>query len=609
MAAKVQSNLFRGIVYSLLALYLICSVSLVYLYITDVDILGNNIAVLYYFCAIFLLPGLLSVVILRKAFFGLHSALFFLIYPIVYYLGVFLLEFGVSIPNLYYYFSIGVLTVFPFLLVLAVLLMSERHLKETLNIAVYTLIAIGVFLLSVYLYRDTGSIISTDMLIHKTVLNGMAENPMFRIMPSSFSTTFTDQAYPILMYHSLLMALSRGVTLNFEYVGYFSDLTFSIISGMVIFKIFAKQYSKGFALLGTILTLHVFENLAYSYHFFIPQTFAFLLFLFIVSQKYRSNLANIIAIVLLLISHLFIGVFLTFLLLAKSCIYNDRFRKSWIYHSIVVLLVLFLISLFFSAAGYSLEGLLQKNISDWVGSVSNLGLRGITLNLFKPLGFVWLLIIPYSLSLFYKDFRGNPLLSFALVGFLTGIITQYLGPVFSGKFLLGFGLFSSIIIVDLIYHIEFRFKVSKYLFAGVVVFLYIYNYNYLFLELSSFLTQNDGFTSAVVKDDHRLVDYWNENSPDCVLLGDPQTQLIVHSLGTGRTVRGLYLDLSDRRLFESYINDPSENSLKELLNSETFAGQEYSSEKRCVDISARLIEMVSNQHPWTEYIFSYDVQS
>lgn len=578
--------------------------------IAGTEFSSNSVPFLIYFLLIaFTLPSLISKNLLGRNIFDIRAAYAFLIYPAIYIAGVLLKNFNISLDQ--FYPLAGILIILLWNILVGKMIYKAKFtsfIKSSKEIA-FSITPFLIFLLVTLITRDFGSIISTDVLVHKTVLNGMEVQDTVGFMPDSYSSTFTDQAYPIVMYHTFLYMAANAFQFNYSLVGYFLDIFLTLIFTLASYQLFRKYFTAGWSALGVTLALFVFENLAYSAHFFIPQTFCFLLFLLILNTT-KLNIGKLLAsIIILTLTHFYIGIFLSILLITKY-LYIEKTLKIgekkennlFVREAFFVLLLLILAS----ATGFSIERIFQRETVQWVGALSNPDFKGEITAIFDLLGYTWIIFIPVLLRVAFKQRRTTPE-TIGYIGIVANLSAYFLGPVFAGKFLLGFGLFSSLILISYLKELKPKTVWLYFLIAGCLVISYAVNYNLLFRELSSFLSQENGSTTAIVDKDESLVNYWQEQKPQCVLISDPQTQLTIHSLGKGESLRGNYMTLHDRKILIDFISTPRAETLAQLQTMEDLSDPWYKDTEICLGISARLLELASSEHNWQNYIFTYKV--
>ncbi len=579
-------------------------------FFSEVNVLESTLFQIYFFLVSFTLPSLISKGIFEKPFIGLVATYSFLIYPLLFFLGRLTASIGlIDFRQFYFGAAMFVLALWNILMIKIVISYRFKKLITQVERLGFSLIPVVIFLIFFLILRDIGSIISTDILVHKTVLNGMENTGNFGLMPSAYSSTFTDQAYPIVMFHSFLYFIANSFSFDFSFTGYFVDLFLTILFSIAAFKLFRKYFTVELSVIGATLSVLVFENLAYSAHFFIPQTMAFLLFLFILTDKDLKLRGLIASCAILILTHFFIGFYLSFFLILKYIYFekllnlNERKSNAVMFKEASIILVF--ISLV-SFLGFSLESAFQSQIVEWVGELSNPPFNQKIPALFNLIGAGWLLLIFSYIFVFLKKRKKMPE-AIGYFGVLVCLSVYILAPVFAGKFLLGFGLFSSLLVISLLKQVKVEQSQIMYFVAVLLILSYFFNFFIQFENLTVFLQQNDGTESAVVEKDNELISYWQNENPDCVLLSDPQTQLAIHSLGKGETLRGNYMTLPDRNKLIDFINNPSDRTFNRIYEMDDLQVEPYNEMNICLNVSARLIELIEEDNLWRFSIFNYKV--
>ncbi len=558
----------------------------------------------YIILCLLALPLFISKIVFRRSFLSLASIASFLIYFLVYiciYLGVQFTK--VDIGAIYSAIGLLFLVLWTVLLGIWLFRVEDKQFNKVLSLLFIAFLAIVPFLVANYVSREYGALISTDLLVHKTVTNGMSELENFGIMPSTYSNTFTDEGYPILFFHSLMLFLEQSLQLDFDLLIYYLDYAFTALSAIILTKLFSKQFrKKSYVWVGVALSLLVFENLAYTNLFFIPQTLAFLFFLMILSRNSRLGpLELTVALLLLIATHFFIGTYLGVILvgfyLLKKYFYSAQWQKLALIGAFAVTVIIVLLSY----AGFSVEITFQSGTVDWVGQPSNPDFPGKLTEVFGLIRYGWLILIPAIIV--YLASKKKTHITFALIYLLVAFSVYFLSPTFAGKFFLGFAIFSSYLIVSMFQRLKLNSFVVT-LIGLVLVGAYGINFYVNFTRISVFLEQTNGYRSAITYKDEELWSFWAKNKPSCTVISDPQTQLLIHSLGEGSTVRGLYLPLEIRNRLINAINNPSTDTLEKLKSAKEEEGVD-SGGKVCLILTSRLNEMVENDHLWNELIFTY----
>lgn len=570
---------------------------------------GSDLFIIYFTLICFTLPSLISKVVFKSSFLSLYSVLSFLIYPAIYLaaLGVSLTGI-VTINSSIYVFGVIALIAWHGLALKYLFNNDFDHIDDAFTGAVLSLIPFAIYLFIISFVRDYNSIISTDILVHKTVLNGMESLKTFSIMPSGYSNMFTDEGYPVVFYHTFLFFINNGFNLSFVKVAYYIDLIFTFIASVTMFKIFLKHFkSYGWALLASALTILSFENIAYSTHYFVPQTMAFWFFLQIISNNALKTKELIIAIPTLIITHLFMGTYFAGILIFKS-LFSDRNFKLWKIklkkeRFIKILLILFGFSILLSFGGFSIETTFQSSTLKEIGIISNPAFFEKFITISNIFGLNIILIVAAVVFSIKNKLRWKNV-SFALGAILIGLSMYFLAPTFAAKFFLGLGFFTMIILISFLQELEFNRRFYKYILTFVLILSFGINFIQQYNNNLPFLEQESGITSAVTQKDRELIEFWRENSPTCIVISDPQTQIELHALGEGDSVRGYYMTLESRRKLADFIRNPNEDSLVELYNLSEVSDK---NSPLCIAITSRLNELIEYKYAWLDVIYNYKV--
>lgn len=567
---------------------------------------NSDIFIAYISLIGFTLPFLISKILLKASFFSLKTLYSFLIYFLLYFVSFLISQLGfVSIPQIYILFGIATVLAWNFLLYKLIKEYPIDYIDDLVTNIMCVIIPIAIYIVAMYFVRQYLALHSTDILVHKTVINGMSNPSVFSFMPANYSTTFTDQGYPIAMYHSIVYWFINSFGVNFVKFAYIIDLAFSFITSIVIFKLVYSNFKKIIPSLAVVaLTLLTFENLAYTTQFYIPQTFTYLLFLIILVSGKLKLKTLALSIAILIVSHFFIGAYLSVILIVKYLILdkkifytNNRFPLKWV----LIIILSFVFALSF--AGFSVEKSLQQGMVDWVGMTTNPEFAEKTQNLVELWGINIIIVIAATVSFLLKQ-KNKSLETLAFILASASFGAYYLGPAFASKFLLGMGLSAAILIISWIYNIKGIHYIARAFILVILSISFAFSYLIAYSQPLPFLTQQDGTVSALVKKDIQLINFWQENSPNCTLISDPQTQQSIHTFSNGNTARGYYLTLDARSRIISFMTAPTQQKLDRLTTIEELEGNDG---PICFAVTSRLKELVEKNQIWTQNIFNYKI--
>ncbi len=584
-------------------LFLGIFLSIITIFITYIH--TDRLAVQYLFIAIytlivFIIPFLIGKVIFRAPFISLASVTSFLLYPcLLLIIKSAQILFNLNISYLNSAVACILFILFFLLLLAYIMVEPSTSIYRTLKSFVLPIIVIVTYLLFNLLLKDFGDSISTDIYIHKTAINGIKSSYEIGFFPDSYSSAFTDRAYFIGIFHSMLYFLSFGFGLDFVKVAYIIDIVFSLVVVVTIYNVSKSLLSSDtLRLLVLLVSVFAFENLAYTTQFFLPQTLAFLLFLIILAalNTTRLSLVKISCVFTILVtSHFVIGTFLTLIIVLS---FGVRYFKIGIQALLLWALVL---SLLLATTGFSLGSILQSGYLNYFGITSDsFNIIFKIESLWIIFGPIWLLIIVSLVFFTFKKKPANIVLEASAIGVVINIIVFILDPIFAGKFLIGIGIFGSMLIA---WFLD-RYLVSKFYFWQILTFtsaVIIVSYLVNFGSLMPFLKQQGGSSNVVGREDVPLANYWREQQPYCTAVSDPQTQLVIHSLGEGLSARALYLSLPSREVVLEFIQNPNRKNLSNIFSIEELMGRT----DVCFVLSSKLQYLRRHDHSWLKTVLNY----
>jgi hypothetical protein len=554
----------------------------------------------------FSLPFLIAKVSFKSRILSITSVLCFLLYPLIFGVAKSIsLLFGIDIGILNSISSLLTLLLFHVYLYAFIRSQSDASLLKYIDTLITVSVICVIFFAVVFILRDFQSVISTDLLVHKTAVNGMNEASKFYLFPDGYSNVFTERAYPVVIYHTFIHTLSEGFQITFANFAFLIDIIFSIFGAIVAFVLLKSITKRDFlATIGLIICLFSFENLAYTFHVFIPQTFAFFLFMIslgsIIRREYTFlSIAALITIMLL--THFYIGGFLVFLILL-SLLY-EKLNLVFLREGFLSLTFIFVLFLF----GFSFAQEFQSEYLEYLGMIdiyppnSTETLKG----LFNTLGLV-LVLVPLAIAsaILSKKIKTYEILS--LYGIITGIGMYLLLPVFSGKFLIGLGFFAAIIIAKYVQKFNIRNNFIMFIIFILILIPLILNFYTSYQKSLPFLEQRDGTYTALSPEDISITNYWLNNKPNCIVVSDPQTQITLHSIGKGNSAGGLYMSIESRRKLNNFVENPTEDGLLDVRNIHELLMANV--DQICFVMSSRLRHMVENDSIWTSSVLNYTVK-
>lgn len=531
---------------------------------------NNYVFIGYLIFATLTLPNFLSRVIFKSRLFGFVSALSFLYFPVQFLLQIIIANLtGLSFSEILPFGVIFNLILWNVLFLLFIIgdNKSDNESESTLSeIFAGILPAIIYVIFTFVLIRQRDSVVALDYLQHLTVPNKMFNNGILCLLPGQCSNLFLQHGYTT-FYHIILGNFSTFMGSDPIKTFYLLDIIFPLIASIPIY-LKLKEITKStlWSQLGVLLALLTFVMGGYDFVFFIPQTFALYLLILTLREK-DLKLPQLFFISILLIStHFVIGtVFAGYLWFRFLIIKNLKTRKE----KTIFLLLLLLSVIFFclaNIAGFSTEKLLQKEAVETVGSITNVYYPNNLTAYIQNLGAGWLLILVAYLSVLLnrkRDMEDLSLLSFIAFG----IIFYFLAPTYANKFAIGLGFFSTILIIKYLWKLGFK-PIIKIVLFMLLIPIWGLNYFVQYNRYLTFYTQEDGSSSAIVKEDEAIIEYLNENNlTDRFIISDPYTQIIIASLGNVDTANAQYMDLETRKNLLKYLENPNTETYEDLLTS------------------------------------------
>jgi hypothetical protein len=569
----------------------------------------NIVAAIIFSLSIFLLPALISRVLLRKKYFGLGYLVGLLIYPLIYIVGYLLsTELNIDI-NLTYRISSLVVMFSTMYLFLVNIYESNIHESKRISKAILgTLIVIGLTLGVRYLLNlENDSALSLDFLQHNTVAQQISDGKLC-LTPNDCSSLFKKLGYTS-FFHTVQTVLTVGFNLEIGIAETSFNIGFIAISTLAIFSFFQKHFKDDeTSFIAALIAISVFELGAYSFNFMIPQTFTLLIFINILSEKRLKWSEFLLAIPLLLISHFIFGPFFAGILVIYQIFFNNDLNKKSRGLAKTVALILFLgviVTFVANLRGFSVEKVIQKEDIEQLGFYTNLYYPQNLIFIAKQYG---PLLIPFIFASIYnllsKKSSNISLFSVSYVSIC--LMAYFVGPTYANKFLIGSSVFMMLGIVSFLNSIDFR-RWFKLLLLAMILISMIPLYLLNFSRYTTFYTQNTGKISSLVKDDNELIDFLQENSVNCQIVSDPYTQLIIASQTTYDTAGGQYQELNSRESFMNLLEEPNEENYERLLTSTDIE------EPFCILLSSRSFsrKMYVNESniPWINSMYEYEINN
>jgi len=562
----------------------------------------------YLVFTILTLPMLISKVVFKSRVVGLVSALSYLIYPLQFLIVTLVTKVtGLSLGEILPFVPIFNMILWNILFAFLILHDEKRgDYSEIIVKNVLSAIVPGIiFTIIVALFiREKDSIVALDYLQHSTVPNKMFYNNMTCILPGQCSNLFLQHGYTT-FYHIILGNITTFLQNDPIRTFYIIDLLFPVIASIPLFYLF-KKYTRStiWSQLGVFLSLSVFIIGGYDFVFFIPQTFAFLLFLMILKDQNLSVFGLIISSLLLISTHFVMGVMFAGFLWFKFLIIDklNTKKERRVYYLILGLTFVFFVLA--NIAGFSIEKFIQTDATKVIGSFTNPYYPNNIKAFGEILGPVWLLVaLAYITNLIDGEDSKSALLSTSFIT-LCGI-GYFLAPTYANKFTIGIGVYAVMLIIPFILRIRFN-NIFKALILLILPLIFFTNFFIQYRKYLSFYTQSNGTVSAITKEDRELVKFLKNEKPTNLVVSDPYTQLVVASLANVDTAQAQYMQLETRQVLYKFLDDPIPRREDALLNSESLLG------KKEFDLiySSRLHRSLKyDSTAWVNNIYSLDINS
>jgi hypothetical protein len=513
------------------------------------------------------LPNLISKVVFKAKIAGYTTALCFIYFPIQFLLTALISRItGLSLGELLPFNSIFNIILWNILFTIFILSDEKRgdYSENILRNIFYALIPAILFTTFVALFiRQIDSIVALDYLQHLTVANKMYYSDMICILPGQCSNLFLQHGYTT-FYHIILGNISIFLGNNPEKAFYVLDIIFPLVASIPIFYLF-KSFTKNiwWSQFGVLLTLLVFVMGGYDFIFFIPQTFALLLFIMILREKKLKITKLILASILLVLTHFIIGTFFVAYLWFKRIVIDniDTKREVKIYY--ILLLVSFIFFLLANIAGFSVEKLLQEDAIAAIGSLTNAYYPNNIKIMWEVLGPVWIFVAIIFITNLLE--RRNLMSSTISISFLIlGLIAYLLAPTYANKFAIGAGLFASIFIISFLSSIKLGIFFKTFVAVSLVL-IFTSHFYIQYNRYLTFYTQENGRVSAVTQEDKAVIEYLNNERTYSMILSDPYTQLIVAAFTNSDTAHAQYMSLETREKLLNYLKDPNVSNYESLI--------------------------------------------
>jgi hypothetical protein len=556
-----------------------------------------------------LLPALISKVILKKEHFGFGYLIGTLIYPLIYGLAYILnKQWGIDVRVIYVIFSSLILFSSMYLFLIEIY-KADIHEAKQLSKAVITILTIITLVLGTryLLGLKPSSALSLDFLQHNAVSMQIADGELC-LTPNNCSSLFKKLGYTT-YFHTIQTVLTVGFNLDLGIAETVFNTSFIVVIALSIFTFFQKHFQDDeTSFIAALASILFFEIGAYSFNFFLPQSFALLLFINLLAEKRFTWSKLLIGGVPLLLSHFIFGPFFFGILVIYQIFFNEDIKKKEISLGQTITVIAFIgiiITFVANLRGFSVEKVIQKEDIEQLGFFTNLYYPDNLKFLLKQYG---VLILPFIISSIFHFIIKNKSITvlFSITYVSICLIFYFLGPTYANKFLIGSSIFMVFTITSLLQELNYprfiKFSLLLVLLASVIPPYLLSYHNYI-----PFYKQADSKVSSIVDEDAELVEFLNEHKLDCQIVSDPYTQLVVSSQTSYDTAGGQYQELYTRKSLIEFIDNPSESNYENLLMS-TDIRRPF-----CLLLSGRLYskDMYLNPDntPWLNSMYEYEIDN
>lgn len=456
---------------------------------------------------------------------------------------------------------------------------------------------IAAFILSFVIIRQSGSIVALDSLQHQAVVNQIYSDLKICLLPSQCNNLFLKDGYTTI-YHSILFFVSPS-DYSIEERLYTLDIVWLTLSAISIF-IFARKFiNHNFvASIAAAIPLFIFVNGSYEFSFFIPQTFTFFIFLISYKRELFKKKEFIALSIILIMCHLIMGAFLVTILGLMEFV---KRRMVSIRPLTVVGILSLLFTILLSSLNLTIEKIFQSAEVEFLGDYTN---KEFPINFGEFININPVLLTSFAvitgLFLANRIKRNGTSILIPIAFFLAS--TYFIAPTYANKFLIGIGVFVSIVIVDTIFRYIWNLNYQRIILGlifAVSILSYLNNYRFYL----TFYKTGEDTISVLNKKESGLITFLRQTELECVIVTDPFTQIAITGLTRFETANAQYMNPEYRKIIHNFLQDPSASKLGNVL---TYPGYKQT----CFIYSYRLEEArVENIDMWANQIYYYVVDS
>ncbi len=558
--------------------------------------------------SLFILPAILSKLITKKSYFGVGYLLSTLIYPLTYFI-IYLLSKWFSLDSQMLYRAVAY-TFLSFTMISLVFLLFKKDIKNYVSIKRSIVIYAGVIALLVGIYfilgMKTNALLGTDFLQHNAVAIEMADGKLC-LTPNQCSNLFQKLGYTT-YFHSMQVFTTIGFDIEAGLASTIFNFTFIATCALLIANILSRYFkSKALIILGTIITILVFEVGAYSFAFTLPQTFTLLLFLNILAQRSLKLNLLLFSIPILLATHFILGPVLAgfsfiYYLIVNKLKKNPDILKVIAMTSMLGAIVAFLANF----RGFSIEKFFQLSDIQILGGFSNYYFPGNINFLFRQYGFLLILFIISTIYIFIKK-KVHSFAIYSVVYVSLCFVFFFLAPTYANKFLIGSSFFMTFSILYMIKSL----RLKKWIIAVILLLMLCSSVPFYLSNIktyTTFYTQNTGVISGIVGEDTSLIRYLSSNEDlKCQIVSDPYTQLMIRGNTRFETAGAQYQSLDTRNVIVKFTAEPNNETYENLI-------LQYDVNNRFCFLLTSRIESVTRYTnidyvPWLNNLYDYEIDN
>jgi hypothetical protein len=470
-------------------------------------------------------------------------------------------------------------------------------------IALFVLLFSIIAILTIEKRSNIDNIPQSDYLVHQSVINRIADGQLC-IFPDNCSSGFTVKSYTSI-YHEINASIF-GIRHNINSFWLSADLFFPVFGGILLFLILKElKASRVSQMLAPIIVVLTFENGGYTFANLLPQTLTFYFFIntffYILKTKQIPILFLIGTGILLFLSHFYIGIYLSailiFVSLMTSAVKNKIVNPKLIY---LILISGTLLAIALANKGLNLEkaNLIVQNQNN-LGTITNYPFPSNLDYLKDSTGLILILALVFSLKLFFSRNSKSNLQILLFVSFILIAISSFvIGPTYAHKFFLGISFFSTLVVCLITDQLIKREAIKPLIFAFLIYFQF-QTYNTSYRNIENHYKGQQQEVSAVSQNDMKFIrNISNTEVNNCFVISDPTTQLNLNAFYLTQSVDGLYMNKLIRHKLHNFAENPNQKNWNDLIEDIEPYSNKYQTEQLCFVYTSKLKELVGTSADW-----------